>query len=54
MKYKIEPVYVINYEVYDENGILKYDDRGDNLFETRDAAEKLVKELNNDATNTND
>ena len=45
MRYKIEPTYVINYEVHDENGNLMYDDRGDNLFETREEAEKLVKEL---------
>ena len=45
MRYKIEPTYVINYEVHDEDGNLVYNDRGDNLFETREEAEKLVKEL---------
>jgi len=48
MRYKIEPIYVINYEVHDEDGNLVYNGRGDNLFETREEAEKLVKELSND------
>ena len=50
MRYKIEPTYVINYEVHDENGNLMYDSRGDNLFETREEAEKLVKELSDEHT----
>jgi hypothetical protein len=45
MPYKIEPIYVINYEVYDDDGKLMYNDRGDNVFETKEEAEKLVEEL---------
>ena len=58
MKYRIIEIPRINYEVQDEKGILMYDDRGDNLFETRDEAENLIKilekERQHDATNTND
>ena len=45
MKYRIIEIPRINYEVQDEKGILMYDDRGDNLFETRDEAENLIKIL---------
>ena len=45
MKYKIEPIYVINYEVHDEDSKLMYNDRGDNVFETKEEAEQLIKEL---------
>ena len=45
MPYKIEPIYVINYEVHDDDGKLMYNDRGDNVFETKEEAEKLVEEL---------
>ncbi len=63
MKYKIEPTYVINYEVHDEDGNLVYNDRGDNLFDTKEEAEDLINILKldetirrrqHDATNTND
>jgi hypothetical protein len=45
MPYKIEPIYVINYEVHDDDGKLMYNDRGDNVFETKEEAEKLIEEL---------
>ena len=48
MKYKIEPKYVINYEVHDEDGNLVYNDKGDNLFDTKEEAEDLVSMLEQD------
>ena len=57
MKYEIVEVPWINYEVHDENGEVAYDDRGNNLFDTKEEAEKLInilkKERQHDATNTN-
>ena len=45
MKYKIVEVPWINYEVHDEDGKLAYDDRGDNLFDTKEEAEDLINIL---------
>jgi len=57
MKYEIVEVPWINYEVHDENGNIWYNDRGHNLFETKEEAEELInilkKERQHDATNTN-
>ena len=45
MKYKIVEVPWINYEVQDEEGNVAYNDRGHNLFETKEEAEKLIEVL---------
>jgi hypothetical protein len=45
MKYKIVEVPWINYEVHDEDGEVAYDDRGDNLFDTKEEAEDLIETL---------
>ncbi len=45
MKYEIVEVPWINYEVHDENGEVAYDDRGNNLFDTKEEAEDLINIL---------
>jgi len=45
MKYEIVEVPWINYEVHDENGNIWYNDRGHNLFETKEEAEELINIL---------
>ena len=48
MKYKVVEVPWINYEVQDEEGNVAYNDRGNNLFETKEEAEKLINILENE------
>jgi len=48
MKYKLVEVPWINYEVQDENGEAYDDDEGNNVFDTKEEAEQLIKELEDD------
>ena len=43
MKYKIVEVPLIYYEVHDEEGNVAYDNGGDNLFDTKEEAEDLIR-----------
>ena len=45
MNYRIVEVPLIYYEVQDEEGNLAYNDRGDNLFDTKEEAEDLIEDL---------
>jgi hypothetical protein len=44
MKYKVVEVPWINYEVQDEEGRVYFSEEG-NVFETKEEAEQLIKEL---------
>ena len=45
MNYRIVEVPLIYYEVQDEDGNVAYNDRGDNLFDTKEEAEDLIEDL---------
>lgn len=45
MKYQIVEVPWINYEVQDEDGEVYNNEEGHNVFETKEEAEQLIKEL---------
>ncbi len=48
MKYKIVEIPWINYEVQDEDGEVYGNEEGHNVFETKEEAEQLIKELIDD------
>lgn len=50
MKYKIVEVPWINYEVQCNDGEVYCDDDGNNVFETREEAQQLIKELKETTT----